>query len=233
MPSLPDKSIDYCFTDLPFNVKINSNRIGIDGKSTISNKKIMYKDDIINYENFCKLLLNELERICNGVFLYCGIENLPMWCQIKKPKGILFLNVPNSNSRGKITAYMHIRPILYYGKIKKKLKTDYYNYLAYIGFSRKRATIKNLIHPCPIIPKFWFDIILEISPKSVIDPFIGSGTTAEVCIKLGIPYIGYEINSIYKHDMDLRISKGMSCIKSPRNVSYWFKNEEKNEYGME
>ena len=62
-----------------------------------------------------------------------------------------------------------------------------------------------------------------MKPVSVIDPFIGSGTTAEVCIKLGIPYIGYEINPIYKHDIDIRINSGISCIKSPRNVSYWLK----------
>ncbi|EEQ57897.1 hypothetical protein CBFG_01607 [Clostridiales bacterium 1_7_47FAA] len=31
----------------------------------------------------------------------------------------------------------------------------------------------------------------------VLDPFIGSGTTAVACIELGRQYIGYEINEGY------------------------------------
>ena len=49
----------------------------------------------------------------------------------------------------------------------------------------------------------------------MIDPFIGSGTTAEECIKLGIPYLGYEINKVYKQDIDLRL-KG--CKKEAQQI---------------
>ena len=53
-------------------------------------------------------------------------------------------------------------------------------------------------------------ILLEdLKPKSVIDPFMGSGTTAEVCLKLGIPYCGYEKEIIYKQDIDKRIKRGI------------------------
>lgn len=35
---------------------------------------------------------------------------------------------------------------------------------------------------------------------------MGSGTTAVVCISLGIKWIGYEINKIYEKGMDIRIN---------------------------
>ena len=216
LPSLPDKSIDLCLTDFPYNINakkvININAKGIRIVE-------LYNDIKKNYEEWCKKIFNELKRICNQIIFTSGRMNLRMWYFIDNFELIAW-TYTNGSSTGRISQFIHFDPILCYGNFKKKkLKFDHLPIQLKIGITRG---IK-YIHPHPKPIMLYKRIIHELNPKSVIDPFMGSGTTAEVCIKLGIPYIGYEINSIYKHDMDLRISKGMSCIKSPRHISYWLK----------
>ena len=44
---------------------------------------------------------------------------------------------------------------------------------------------------------------------------MGSGTTAEICTKLGIPWIGYEMNESYKQDIETRLK---NCVKEPHQI---------------
>jgi site-specific DNA-methyltransferase (adenine-specific) len=41
--------------------------------------------------------------------------------------------------------------------------------------------------------------------EKVLDPFMGIGSTAIACIRLGIEYIGFEIDSIYIEEAEMRI----------------------------
>ena len=77
-------------------------------------------------------------------------------------------------------------------------------------FLREKKYIR---HPCPLNEHFWFDLISQLKPKSVIDPFMGSGSTAEICTKLGIPWIGYEMNKCYRGDIEKRLK---NCVKEPQ-----------------
>lgn len=64
-------------------------------------------------------------------------------------------------------------------------------------------------HPAafhPELPK-WFINWLTDENDLVLDPFIGSGTVAEVCIEMNRQYIGFELNENYKELIDSRISK--------------------------
>ena len=102
----------------------------------------------------------------------------------------------------------HYDPLLFYGKLKwsklrdmKRIRPNHYQ-----GF----------IHPSPKSFQIWDYIIRKLNPKSVIDPFLGSGTTAEVCTKLGIPWIGYEINEVYSQDINKRLK---NCKKEPQQIN--------------
>jgi DNA modification methylase len=66
-----------------------------------------------------------------------------------------------------------------------------------------------------------------LKPKSVLDPFLGSGTTAEVCSQLKVSWLGFEIKVEYKADIEKRISFGkshpikfLSAMKS-RSIDKW------------
>lgn len=54
-------------------------------------------------------------------------------------------------------------------------------------------------HPAPfsIDLPLWFITALTNKNDIVLDPFIGSGTTAEACVKLNRKYIGFELNETY------------------------------------
>jgi site-specific DNA-methyltransferase (adenine-specific) len=75
---------------------------------------------------------------------------------------------------------------------------------------------EGFLHPSPKSRYLWYYILNKLKPSSVIDPFLGSGTTAEVCTKLGIPFLGYEINEVYSQDIEKRL-KG--CKREPKQVS--------------
>ncbi|KKM72881.1 hypothetical protein LCGC14_1416000 [marine sediment metagenome] len=222
LPTLSDKSIDLCISDIPFNVNLQSSKKKNEPKHrNINPDKITYKDNKNNYLDWCKSWFIQLERICNGIVLQIGEKNISMWCKIKKPKGYAFRLKPNSKTLSPIAYRNLISTLIFYGKTNR-MNNNFFDYFVFSGFLRKNAKHKNLIHPCPLRYKFWEDLIKRLKPKSVIDPFIGSGTTAEVCLNLGIPYIGYEISPIYKQDMDLRII-GSNLSKS--GLKYWFKKK--------
>ena len=211
LPSLPDKSIDLCMADIPFNVHLGKP----DNKSRISKNirkdAILYDDQMDDYEGFCRKLLIELERICNGILIYCGSKNLVMWCRIKDPRQIIGRISLNSRSCGSITYFTSFFPIVCYGDFNNRLRRDIFIYHSNNGFLGK----KEFIHPCPLNKNFWFDLIKQIKPESVIDPFLGSGTTAEVCSKLGIKWLGYEINEVYSQDINKRL---LNCVKEPQII---------------
>ena len=79
----------------------------------------------------------------------------------------------------------------------------------------KKHITSNLIfkHTSPKNTALWYRIVKGINPISVIDPFLGSGTTAEVCVKLGIPWLGFEINEVYSQDINKRLK---NCKKEPK-----------------
>ena len=47
-----------------------------------------------------------------------------------------------------------------------------------------------------------------IVPQIILDPFVGSGTTAQVAKKLGRQYIGIELNPSYKEMIERRLAQG-------------------------
>ena len=52
-------------------------------------------------------------------------------------------------------------------------------------------------------------IVLSSSPKNglVLDPFMGSGTTAISCIRNNRNYVGFELNPTYCEMIERRIQK--------------------------
>ena len=80
-------------------------------------------------------------------------------------------------------------------------------------------TIKGSGHPA-IYPEFIIQqllILLTIENDVVLDPFIGSGTTAVACKKLGRKYIGFDINQQYCDDAMNRLKS----IKKENSLMEW------------
>lgn len=219
LPSLPDNSIDLCMTDPPYNVKAKaySQRRRHDkmhkGKAfnvKLKNNKINYQDDVEDYSNWCESWFRELQRICNKIIFTPGYQNIGLWYSIEKPRDILYHIKRNGSGLTSITWHNRIEMIFVYGDfngLKKPFLENIFDIPLSSGFMRKNEF--RGIHPHPKPWRLWLKIIKDINPKNVLDPFMGSGTSAEVCERLGIPYCGYEKEIKYKVDIDKRIDRGI------------------------
>lgn len=196
LPSLKEKSWDLCLTDYPFNVKFKGKSFG----------GLEYQDNMTpeQYRLFCTETFHYISKATTGQLIFCGNPNLNMWIKyIAEPKDVAFHYVPNKQSRG--SGYMcpkHDVILIYnlvLGKSVYKYNTEY-------------QPIEH--HPCPNNPKLYRDLIKDAKPTSIIDPFLGSGTTAQCCEEMGIPWLGYEIMEEYAPDIEKRIQSGMKAHAS-------------------
>ena len=201
------KKVDLCLTDPPYNIEFK----GYQGYKKVK-KTILYCDKIENYEDWCISWFNELKRICKDIIISVGLLNQHFWYKSFDVDGVLYRDNKNGRFGSKIATFNHLEPWFYFGKKRQFFK---------INVVDCRTPIKKhiWIHPAPR-NKNWIEFIIKhFKPASIIDPFIGSGTTAEVCKKLNIPWIGYEINKIYSQDINKRLNK---INKTKSRISYWF-----------
>lgn len=66
-------------------------------------------------------------------------------------------------------------------------------------------------HPAPFhpdLPEFFIKFLTD-PDDIVLDPFMGSGTVAEVCEQYGRKWIGFELNESYSNLIDIRVKKSV------------------------
>jgi DNA modification methylase len=63
-------------------------------------------------------------------------------------------------------------------------------------------------HPCPKPIKLWMKVVASASREgeTVLDPFMGSGTTGVACVRMGRKFVGIEIDPDYFNVACLRIA---------------------------
>ena len=206
---LPKGYADIAITDPPYNV-------GLEYASTDDNKE--------NYAEWCQEWLAELERVCTGtIAISVGQANLSLWATIKKPTWWLAWWKPSAMGRCPV-GFNNWEPIAVYkrSKINKQ------------GCDVIRAPIvttdKSVVgHPCPK-PLDWAVKQIEMfAPPgcTIIDPFMGSGTTLVACKELNRNGIGIEINEKYCEIAKKRLKA--TCKPLFIDVSGAGKNLQKNE----
>jgi len=219
LPSLPDKSIDLGIPDPPWGVGYDPHKTyGVNTPKIDRSHKTKYKD-IWNPEWNLKWF-HELERICNSIILIVGQGVYIWWIQNTNPIGMFVFYYKNGYGSSKVSRWNAWSPYLVYGKLRNKPQTDVIEGLLKVGINRPKRD--NFIHQTKKQPNIFFKLLKQIKPESIIDPFTGSGTFIYVAHMLNIPWIAYEIDPIYKHDIDLRFQTNHN---SPKSASYWLKNK--------
>ena len=217
MKELEDKSIDLCLTDPPYNINY---------KSRNSRTKQMYSDNQTDeeYRDFCKEWFSEALRVCKMVMFTPGNNNYWIYCQlVGKPKTQLIHYKSNSHGSQYLSHLNSFEIILVYGKYWdwqfsfKPFKRDVLIHPLKNGFLQEYQ----YMHPCPKSFNLWKDIIQSLNPSSVLDPFMGSGTTAEAAIQLGIPCYGFELMEEYAVDINKRIDRS-KYYKKERKLDEFF-----------
>jgi DNA modification methylase len=176
LPALAKEGINAVITDPPYNV-------GLDYSGG---------DNRDDYVEWCSGWFEELKSVCDGpIAISCGIGNLTKWHLIKEPSWIMAWVKRNSTKRV-ATGWNTWEPVLLYGKIRGKKTHDSF----LVGMAKQKDTGN---HPCPK-PKGWASELIDrltLSEDIVLDPFMGSGTTAIMCVKSERKFIGIEIEQEY------------------------------------
>ena len=196
---------DLCVTDPPYNVDFTSNRENA--------KDFNDKMNSIDYRNFSYNWHRLAKLLCKSVIFTCGNFNVPMWYEIEAPFDKLIWYVKNTHTRGRAYRIMSHEEILIYGRLNNRYQFSVLDVISKWGFVRD-PEYECLIHPTVKPYELWEKLIVPQQPKIVLDPFMGSGTTAEVCEANGIKYIGIEKNEQYMKDIKYRIKLGIKKYKN-------------------
>jgi len=177
MKQIPDKSVDLVLTDFPYGVNYEYDT---------------WVDTPENLTELIKKAMPEILRIGKRVILTCGHTNI--WKYPEANWIMAWVNPAGANRNS--WGFTCWQPILCYGKDV---------YLANGLGARQDIIIHNETsekwgHSCPKPIEFWKKLLLRGSIKendTILDPFLGSGTTAVACKQLKRNFIGIEISEKY------------------------------------
>ena len=200
MKGIPNDSVDLVLTDPPYG----------------ANKKFD-NDKIKNIENNIKNWSIELIRVCkNQLFIFCDFRTIEYW--LRELKDLIFRNIILWHKElGGSSPKYYARKTEYILWFVKDKNNYFFNPIEIKCSSNKcRRDFKNITdlwlipsinnmayervkHPAQKPLELMLRIIKSHSRKNdlILDPFLGSGTTAVACKQLNRKYIGIEINPDY------------------------------------
>ena len=234
LKTIPSKTFNLVFADAPYNLQIGKKLKRPDNSKVngVSDKWDQFKD-FKDYDNFCKEWLNECKRVLkdNGSIWVIGtyhnifrigyhIQNVGYWVLNDV---IWKKNNPMPNFRG--TRFTNAHETLIWASKNKKSKYTF-NYQSqkclnddlqmrsdwtFPICSGKERLKKNgkKVHSTQKPEALLHRIILATTNKNdaILDPFLGTGTTAVVAKKLGRKYFGIEKDKKYFKAAEERINK--------------------------
>lgn len=199
MKDIPDGSIDLILTDIPYS-EVNREH----GTLRVLDKGAA---DIETFD--LNTFLEQCFRVCKGVFyIFCGIEQLSLIRRFFRERGLLTRNcvwekTNPSPMNGEHVWLSSIENCIY----AKKAGAVHNEFCKSVVWRYPCGSSK--IHPTQK-PLNLFCRLINASTNQgmiVLDPCIGSGTTAMAAIKTGRNYIGYEIDPEYYSIAQQRIAR--------------------------
>lgn len=177
MKSMADKSIDAVITDPPYGVNLDYDSFD-DTVEYIQNLVVPAITDAIRVAKVCILTPGN-----KSSFYYPKPDDIGVWYN---PAGTGF------GAWGFNLAHL----ILYYGKCPAESRNMA---SSCEGRNDSVTAIKAMGHPCPKPLKFVKWLIKKGSKEgdTILDPFMGSGTTGVACVQTGRNFIGVEIDPGY------------------------------------
>ena len=238
---IPDKSIDLIYTDPPY--KLSS---GGGGKSELSKRivKTNYVDLIDIRSGIDYAILNEFVRVMKKIYIYiwCSKEQILDYMKyFVEQKGCLFdvlfwgktnpTPATNNLFLNDVEYLLMFRDAGTYYSKEYELKSKYY--ISPLNKNDKDDYGHPTIKPFELVKRHIKNSTNE--NDLVLDPFMGSGTTAVACKELGRNFIGFEINEKYhKIAVDrlngIKKNGQMSLFDTDFEQLSLLNNGEKNEY---
>lgn len=193
LPSLP--KVDLVLTDFPYG---NGTEYGV------------YED---TRENLKELIATSMPLIlvqAQRALIACGIGNLFLY---PEPDWILSWHWEHTHSGSSRWGFNNSQPLLAYGK-DPYLSNGLGRRQDCVPYSQKSfETIAE--HPCPKPLEIWKWLLIRGSPfdtDTILDPFMGSGTTLRAAKDLGRKAIGIEISEKYCEIAARRMSQSVMAL---------------------
>lgn len=197
---IPDKSVNMVLTDIPYGFVSHK----IDNGLRKVNKD---SADEVNFD--MDTLLDELVRICYGsIYIFCGPIQFSYVAQGLIDRGMLMQTClwEKTNPTPMNGQYTWLSSVecCVYARFPKATFNEFCKGTVWrypCGQSNEHPTQK---------PVDLFRYLIRVSSNNgdtILDPFIGSGTTAIAAIQEGRKFIGFEINKDYYDLANKRLRK--------------------------
>lgn len=200
MKSIPDESVDLIVTDPPYKLVqggCTNNAVTLRGSNNENLKKgTVFNKNMVSFSEWVPEIYRVLKNNTH-CYIMCNDRNLKELLTVCEKSNFKLLN------------------ILVWGKSKHSPNRYYLKNCEFIVMLRKgRAkninnmgdtqllaidNVDNKLHPSEKPKRLIEKLVLNSSNEgdTVLDPFIGSGTTAIVCMDTNRHYIGYELDPEY------------------------------------
>jgi len=200
LKKIPDKSIDLIVTDPPYEIETT-------GAGLYKQTDKQYIKELNSMKDgFSKEILDELCRVLKKINVY-------FFCSQKQIIPLLDYFVKGKKCNYNIISWHKTNPIPACGnkyltdtefilffrergvKIYGEFHTKFTYYLTPLNQKDKKLYGHPTVKPLNIVRNF---IINSSLPGDIVlDPFMGSGTTAVACLETGRHFIGFETNEDY------------------------------------
>ena len=195
---IPDKSIDLIYTDFPYFFNYNKEQQTFRGTFKDIADKLQPMINDIDYS-----ILDEFIRVLKHIYIY-------IWCSEKQifkianyfiskgfnPKILVWCKTNSVRMNRK----QFITDCEYCICIQETQGNDIGHqpskfYISALNSADKKRYLHPTVKPLDLV-KEHISFLIK-GDGIVLDPFMGSGTTAVACKQLGLKYIGFEINQEY------------------------------------
>jgi len=141
------------------------------------------KDDREGYEEKCREWFSLCRGMSNSVALSPGQQNVAMWATIEPWRHQLAWHKPNAIGRTAI-GFCKWEPVLVWGDVG----------VARADIFRAPIIVDETAngHPCPKPIQWAKEVIGYFEAETILDPFMGSGTTGVAAVQMGRKFIGIE-----------------------------------------
>lgn len=200
LPTIATKSVDLVLTDPKFNA-------GIDYGDRV-NDRIPWPE----YVSWLVGIIDEMERVSTGpVLVFTSVKGMTNISAARPPRHVAAWVKPHlyGHRQGGSAFIPRWEPCLAYGvlwgeggRVPSYSLPDVWNH---------PAAIRNG-HPCPKPVSLFAEILRQIPGDTVLDPFMGSGTTLRAAKDLGRKAIGIEIEERYAEIAANRLAQSVLAL---------------------
>ena len=209
---IPDKSVDVIISDPPYELELKS-------KNTGAAKDAAFLDEIGFMSNgFNKQVLDECMRVLRDIkaFFFCSKNQIPMYIDYFADMNVdiqlLTWNKTNCCPFLCNNKYLNSTEYIIF-VCEREIAEDIH--LVTDHYITPKVHVKkdsDLYHPTMKYTNQLADMIKAVTKPNdvVLDPFMGSGSTAVACIETGRYFCGFEIDEKYFNICNKRIESALT-----------------------